>query len=54
MTPATNVNSSGLGFPTVYVVVFYMFNCLRYQVAIRLVDIAGIVDYQYVKINSQY
>ena len=36
----------GLGFPTSYVVVFFMFNNLRWYVIVRFVDIGGIVDHQ--------
>ena len=35
----------GLGFPTSYVVVFFMFSELRGEVIVRLVNIGGIVGY---------
>jgi len=34
----------GLGFPMPYVVVFYVLYCLRCDVAVRFVDIGGILD----------
>ena len=35
----------GLGFPTSYIVVFFMFNDLRWEVIVRFIDICRIVDY---------
>ena len=38
---------SGSRFPTSYVVVLFMFNDLRREVVVRLVDTGGIVDHHY-------
>ena len=35
----------GPGFPTSYVMVFFMFNELKCEVIVHLVDIGGIVDH---------
>jgi len=35
----------GSGYPTSYVVIFYLFNDLRWEVIVRFVDNGGIVDH---------
>jgi hypothetical protein len=42
----------GPGFPTSYVVVFFVFSKLRCPVIVRFVDIRGIVDHNLIKIIS--
>jgi hypothetical protein len=39
-------HQSGPGFPTPYVVFFYMFNDFMSEVIVCFVDIGGIVDHQ--------
>jgi len=38
-------SKTGTGFPTLYVVVFYVFSELRWEVAVGFVDISGNVDH---------
>ena len=38
------LSKTGFEFPSVYAVVFYVFNDLRSEVVVRFVDISGIVS----------